>query len=97
MSAAPKIQTKESEGSRNGKHYVTAGGQRIPNIGEQRVPFTTTEGCRTAVKWQNADVPKPLLGVSRTCDAGHDVIFNKRGGYIKHLASGSTTRFERES
>jgi len=95
--AAPEIEVKESEGSLKGKHYVTAGKQRIPNIGEQRIPFTTKEGHKTALKWQNAEVSKPLLSVSRICDAGHDILFNKNGGHIKNLVTGRTISFEREN
>ena len=33
------VKKEESEGSKKGLHYVAASGQRIPNVGQQRVPF----------------------------------------------------------
>ena len=41
------------------------------------------------------DVRKPLMSVARICDAGHEVVFQSGGGYIKHTESGKITKFHR--
>ena len=75
---------------------MTAGGQRIPNIGEQVVNFITNEGTKSSIKWQNADVTKPLLSVSHICDSGNEVTFSKEGGRITSLRTGRVIPFLRE-
>ena len=44
---------------------------------------------------QVTDVRKPLMSVSKICDAGHEVVFNKTGGKIIHLEGGQITKFDR--
>eukprot|EP00972_Heterocapsa_arctica_P038900 5732086-Heterocapsa_arctica.AAC.1 len=61
IEAVPGVKVVESAGSRRGQHYISAGNERIPNIGEQTIHFQTNEGKRSTVKWQNASVTKPLL------------------------------------
>jgi hypothetical protein len=95
--AAPGVKVNESEGSKRGQHYVAAGGQRIPNIGEQTIKFKTKEGKRSSLKWQNAEVSKPLLSISHICDSGHEVTFTKTGGMITNSESGRTTTFRRKN
>ena len=36
-----------------------------------------------------------LMSVARICDAGHQVVFQSGGGYIKHTGSGQITKFNR--
>ena len=48
---------------------------------------------------QLADVKKPLMSVSKICDAGsgeHLVVFSARGGYIWRADKGVYTEFPRE-
>eukprot|EP00972_Heterocapsa_arctica_P007542 1101957-Heterocapsa_arctica.AAC.1 len=35
IEAAPGVKVRESAGSRRGQHSISAGNERIPNIGEQ--------------------------------------------------------------
>lgn len=37
---------------------------------------------------------KPLLSVGRMCDEGNRVVFEKGGGYIKHVMSKERVLFE---
>ena len=53
-------------------------------------------GAKCTVRMQVTDVRKSLISVSKVCDAGHRVIFEKGGGYIEHLESGQRTGFERK-
>jgi hypothetical protein len=47
------------------------------------------------LKMQVTDVKKPLMSVSRICDAGHRVVFTKGGGTIEHEVTGQVTKFGR--
>ena len=38
---------------------------------------------------------KPLMSVSRICDAGHRVVFDSKGGSIEHKVTGQVTKFDR--
>ena len=95
--AVPEAEVKESDGSRRGQNYVSASGDRVPNMGEQVVKFVTPEGRRSKLKWQNAPITKPLLSISHICDNGHEVMFTKTGGTIRNLKSGRTTTFRRKN
>ena len=97
INALPGVKIVESAGSKSGMHYVSAGNDRIPNVGEQTVHFKTKEGHRAALKWQCAPVTKPLLSVSHICDAGHRVTFEASGGYMVNLKSGRKTSFRRKN
>ena len=50
------------------------------NQGEQVVSWTTGSGQRCRFKLQVTDVYRPLMSVSRICDAGHRVVFEANGG-----------------
>eukprot|EP00972_Heterocapsa_arctica_P052040 7657195-Heterocapsa_arctica.AAC.1 len=54
IEAVPGVKVMESPGSCRGQHYISAGHERIPNIGEQTIHFITNEGKRSTLKWQNA-------------------------------------------
>ena len=62
--------------------YVSATGDPIPNLGEQRLPLTTEEGSLRAMTFQAAPVAKPLGSVKMICQAGHMVVFDDEGSYI---------------
>jgi hypothetical protein len=97
IEALPGVKISESAGSKSGQHYVSAGNDRIPNVGEQLVHFKTKEGHRSSLKWQCAPVTKPLLSISHICDAGHRVTFEATGGYMVNLKSGRKTSFRRKN
>jgi hypothetical protein len=71
LACAPHVPITESVGSRNGLHYVAAGGARIPNVGQKRVKFATHDGQVSAMTFQVADINKPLASVSKICKKGH--------------------------
>ena len=58
------------------------------NQGEQVVSSTTGSGQRCRFKLQVTDVHRPLMSVSRICDAGHRVVFEANSGYIQSVATG---------
>ena len=72
----PEYPLMTSEGQRKGQHFVGAGGERMPNLGQKTVPLMTMDGQGKAATFQAAQVRKPLLAVSASCDAGQLVIFD---------------------
>ena len=82
-----------SEGSRNGVHYLSANGGRIPNQGEMQLDFITKERHRCHIAFQVADVKRPLLAVSTLTRAGNDVSFNASGGTITNKKTGRSMSF----
>ena len=75
----PIVATAMSEA---GVCYVSATGEPIPNLGEQRLPLATVEGSLRAMTFQAAPVAKPLGSVKKMCQAGHMVVFDDEGSYI---------------
>ena len=61
---------------------------------------TTDEMKDGKIRYQVAEVARPLNAVSEICDGGGDtgqvVIFGKRGGIIYNPETGSETSFARE-
>ena len=91
----PNVEIKPSQGSKEGVQYITADGGIMPNRGEKEVKVITGEGHKCMLRMQVTDVKKPLMSVARICDAGHNVVFTKGGGYIEHMETGQKTRFIR--
>jgi hypothetical protein len=79
---------------------VSASGDVIPNLGEQLLDAETDDGMSTKIRYQSADVSRPLNSVSEICDGGGNdgqlVLFSKYGGQILTLETGHRTPFERE-
>jgi hypothetical protein len=92
---ARRFPVKPSAGSIAGVQYMAANGEVMRNEGEKEVKVVTKEGSRCTLKMQVTNVTKPLMSVSRICDAGHRVVFEDKGGYIEHLATKQKTSFQR--
>jgi len=75
---------KDTQMSIAGVCYASATGQPIPNLGEQRLPLMTNEGTMRGMKFQAAPVARPLGSVKRMCEAGHQVIFDADGSYVRN-------------
>ena len=84
---------KDSPGSLAGQHYVAAGGEDIPNLGEQHIKARDKMDRAMNIKFQSAEVRKPLLSVAKICEAGRKVEFDSKGGKITHLKTGKQTVF----
>jgi hypothetical protein len=91
----PTIPTLDSAGSLRGQAYIAAGGERIPNLGQQTLNVVTNEGCPAQIVYQIAEVTRPLTAVGTTCDKGNLVVYGQNGGCIYNLASGTQTNFAR--
>ena len=72
------IKIHDSEGSRRGRNFLAANGDKIPNLGEAKLGLrdTETQGAFESV-FQVADVTRPLYSVGKICDAGAEVKFTK--------------------
>ena len=92
----PDYEIKPSPGSRRGQHFISASKDRIPNVGEQVLNVVTEDGSEGRIKYQVADISRPLNAVSDICDGGNRVIFGKSGGIIYNISSGKETYFNRE-
>ena len=73
---------------RAGGRFRAANGSRIPNLGQQLVPFTTAEGYTCSLRFQIAGVERPLVSVSQLAKSGHTVEFLRDQAIIVHKASG---------
>ena len=95
----PQYPVQPSAGSRNWQKYVSASGDVIANLGEQLWDVETDDGMSTQIRYQSAEVSRPLNAVSEICDAGgadgQYVVFSKHGGMIMNLETGRRTPFER--
>ena len=94
--ACPGYKIQESPGSKRGQEYVTASKHEIPNLGEQILSIITDEENQGKLKYQVADVSRPLTAVSEVCDAGNRVLYGRNGGVILNVESGKETWFGRE-
>ena len=96
-SMAPWVPMRESEGSRRGQTYLSASGDKLPNLGEKKFDMMTSEGNWAQATFQVAEVTRPLCSVSKICDKGNRVIFELGGGYVEHIATGMRTKFARQN
>ena len=93
------VEIRESVGSRTGHVYHTADGSKLPNLGEKVLHVQTENYDDFTMTMQMANVKKPLMSVSKVCDAGtgqNFVAFTAEGGYIWHADRGKYTSFRRE-
>ena len=65
-----------------------AGGDTIHSYGDRHVGLCGSDGQVKTLRCGVADVKKNLLAVCQLVDAGHDVVFSRRGSYIKHVPTG---------
>lgn len=91
----PWVPMVESEGSRRGQTYTSAGGERLPNLGEKKLSVLTPDGRPASARYQCADVTRALSAVSQMCDQGNRVVFEQHGGYLENLHDGTQTHFKR--
>jgi len=92
---APTVPTLDSPGSLRGQAYIAAGGERIPNLGQQTLNVTTNEYHEGQAIYQIAEVTRPLTAVGTTCDKGNLVVYGQHSGCIYNLESGMQTNFTR--
>ena len=72
----------ESAASRQGRHFIGAGGDRITNHGQTELNLANDAGKKMRSNFQVADVTRMLMSVSQTCDNDLEVHFNKLRGWV---------------
>jgi len=92
---APGAPILPSAGSQRGQNYLAANGDRMPNMGEQKLQIMTADGGSADLGFQITGVTRPLFAVSEIADRGNRVIFGKNGGVIQNLTTGKLTPFPR--
>ena len=69
-----------------GVKYEIANGDTLHNLGERRCMMKTAEdeedNSAFVMAFQVVDVNKPLLSVTKVCEKGHSVIFEKDRGAV---------------
>jgi len=70
------FEIRESPGSKSGRAFIAANGDRIDNLGEVPVRLKEKDGVTFGSVFQVADVTRPLYSVGRICDNGCTVSFN---------------------
>ena len=78
-----------------GGRYRAANGTRIPNLGQQRVRFTTDEGHSCGMGFQIADVERPLVAVSQLASAGNRVLLGAQRGEVVNVKTGRKMQLQR--
>ena len=92
----PGATLRQSEAQKEGRGYNSATGEAFPNEGEFTVPARTQEGHRRDLVFQHPSrVSIPILSTGGLADCGNDTTYSKKGGYIKHLATGQVSKFIR--
>ena len=74
----------------------TANGAPMPNRGAREITTLTQNGTPITRRFYDADVEMPILCVAELSlegDAGSDVRFRRRDGYIEDLATGHREYF----
>ena len=81
--------------SEAGLSYSGAGGEKIPALGQTKVPFATTEGHHCSLLFQVARITRPLISVAQLSRSGHRCVLENDGGFIEHRSTGRTIKLER--
>ena len=83
---------------KTGTRYRAANGGAIENMGEGKLDMSLSTGEQRGFVFQVADkVTKPLGAVSRIIEKNHQVVFDKKGSYIRHKPSGAITWLKHEN
>jgi hypothetical protein len=96
LDMATHIPIDSSEASLRGVAYEVANGQIIANKGEKNCIVQVAGGSAKLLSFQVCDVHKPLLSVSRLCEAGNAVVFHPVWSYIENLKTGERTTIEKK-
>ncbi len=96
----PGYAIEPSRGSKVGQNFITAGKTKIPNKGQVHLNLRAGErvkGKGNDIKtiFQVADIKRPLWSVSKICDAGFTVKFDRDAAVVLDSKGKECVRFER--
>ena len=96
---APTYKVEESVGSRSGQHFIGAGGHRMANRGQMKLSMRADNGRKgrdVKTTFQVARVTRPLMSVSKICDAGMSMRFTSTMAVIEDDKGKEVCRFLRK-
>ena len=96
---APAYKVEESAGSRSGQHFIGAGGHRMANRGQMKLSMRADNGRKgrdVKTTFQVARVTRPLMSVSKICDAGMSMRFTSTMAVIEDDKGKEVCRFLRK-
>ena len=96
---APMHRIEESPGSKAGQNFVGAGGHKMRNQGQVKLAMRADNGrggrdIRTT--FQGARVTRPLMSVSKICDAGMTMKFSSTMAIVEDANGKEVCRFQRK-
>ena len=96
---APMHKIEESPGSRAGQNFVGAGGHKMRNQGQVKLSMRADNGrsgrdIRTT--FQVARVTRPLMSVSKICEAGMTMKFTAKMAIVEDANGKEVCRFMRK-
>ncbi len=97
---APAFAVEESPGSRARQHFLGAGGHRMPNKGQMKLDLRADNGKRgrdIRAIFKVAKVIRPLMSVSKICDAGFAVKFTEDLALVVDAKDKEVCRFQRRA
>ena len=98
-SDAPAYAIEESPGSKLGQNFIGAGGHRMPNKGQVRLSMRADNGKKgrdVKTTFQVAKVTRPLMSVSKICDAGMSMRFTAALAIVEDKNGKEVMRFRRQ-
>ena len=95
----PAYTVEESPGSAIGQHFTGAGGHRMRNKGQMRLQLRADNGKKgrdIQTIFQCAKVTRPLMSVSKICDAGMTMRITATMAVIEDQKGKEVCRFIRK-
>jgi hypothetical protein len=93
----PNFAVEPSAGSKAGRGFIAADGNKIANLGQARVRVHDPKAQSTVRSvLQVADVSRPLYSVGKICDSGAEVTFTSALALVKDKKGKVLARFKRE-
>ena len=75
---------------------MARGGEKIPALGQTKVPFADATGRDRGIHFQVAKVTQPLVAIAQLVDTDHIVVLAKQGGVVYSLKDHSRIPLPRE-
>ena len=94
---APGYELVPSPGSRAGRSFIAANGEKIANRGQMTLSLKTESGQEIDSTFQVCKTNRPLWSVGKICDAGCRVVFSaNKAEVIKETTGKAVCSFQRE-
>ena len=96
---APTYTVEDSPGSKAGQNFIGAGGHRMANRGQVKLSMRAENGKKgrdVKTTFQVAKVTRPLMSVSKICDAGMTMKFTAAMAIVEDKAGKEVMRFKRQ-